>query len=104
MFLIIFWSILITITEVLITINKLYYILICQKGMGLGQSDYINRMITLSVITLSGFHCSTKYLSCVRVFILKIRLGLNRYQNPAKTKTVTENFRFRLLLRQSSHN
>ena len=25
----------------------------------LGQFDHINRMITLSVITLSGFHCYT---------------------------------------------
>ncbi len=28
-------------------------------GLGLGQSDHIIQMITLSVITLSGFHCTT---------------------------------------------
>ncbi len=33
-------------------------------GLGLGQCDHINRMITLSVITLSGFHCS---LQCYKV-------------------------------------
>jgi hypothetical protein len=27
--------------------------------MGLGQFDHINQMITLSVITLSDFHCRT---------------------------------------------
>jgi hypothetical protein len=26
--------------------------------LGLGQFDYINRMITLYVITLSGLHCT----------------------------------------------
>ena len=29
-------------------------------GLGLGQSDHIIRMITISVITLSGFHCIAK--------------------------------------------
>ena len=32
-------------------------------GMGLGQCDHINRMITLSMITLSGFHCTYIVLS-----------------------------------------
>ncbi len=27
-------------------------------GLGLCKTDNINRMITLSVITLSGFHCT----------------------------------------------
>jgi hypothetical protein len=27
-------------------------------GLGLGQIDHIIRLITISVITLSGFHCS----------------------------------------------
>ncbi len=29
------------------------------SDLGLGHFDNINRMITLSVITLSGFHCIT---------------------------------------------
>ncbi len=35
--------------------------------MGLGQCDHINRMITLSVITLSGFHCIILYLYTVKL-------------------------------------
>jgi hypothetical protein len=30
------------------------------SDLGPGQSDNISRMITLSVITLSGFHCTSK--------------------------------------------
>jgi hypothetical protein len=30
--------------------------------MGLDQCDHINQMITLSVITLSSFHCIFKYV------------------------------------------
>ncbi len=49
----------------LITINELSYILVYLIGLGLGQSDHIIQMITLSVITLSGFHCNrmTSYLN-----------------------------------------
>jgi hypothetical protein len=42
----------------LITITELFYVLIYHKGSGLGKFDHNNRMITLSVITLSGFHCN----------------------------------------------
>ena len=63
LFLVIFWSKMITVTVVLITINVLFSRLIYYKGMGLGQSDYINWMITLSVITLSGFYCTVSCLA-----------------------------------------
>ncbi len=34
--------------------------------VNLGQFDHINRMITLSVITLSGFHCSAYSLDVLK--------------------------------------
>jgi hypothetical protein len=42
LFLVIFWRKMITVTVVLITINVLFSRPIYYKGMGLGQSDYIN--------------------------------------------------------------
>jgi hypothetical protein len=45
----------ITISESLLELNTLLRVI---WGMAnLGQFDHINRMIALSVITLSGFHC-----------------------------------------------
>ncbi len=35
-------------------------------GLGLGKCDNINRMITLSVITLSSFHCTIKNCYCLK--------------------------------------
>jgi hypothetical protein len=43
----------------LITLNELFCVLFYWMGSGLGQCDHINRMITLSVITLTGLHCTT---------------------------------------------
>ena len=39
---------------------------------GLGQTDNINRMITLTVITLSGFYCTKHF---VKVNVKKIEPG-----------------------------
>ncbi len=48
-----FWSILIPITEVSITINKLHIPYLTASGLRLA-----NRMITLKVMAFSSFHCS----------------------------------------------
>ena len=41
-------------------INQIAY---SMSGLGLGHFDNINRMITISVITLSGFHCIMYFTS-----------------------------------------
>ncbi len=43
--------------QILITSTGLFYWYFNRSDLGLGQSDHINRMITLTVITLSGFYC-----------------------------------------------
>ncbi len=40
--------------------NTIKYLFCKKSDLGFGQCDHINRMITLSVITLSGFYCTTK--------------------------------------------
>jgi hypothetical protein len=44
--------------RILITLTGLFYWYFNRSDLGLGQSDHINRMITLTVITLSGFYCN----------------------------------------------
>ena len=55
----------------LIVLNKLFSELFHWKGLGLCQCDHINQMITLSVITLSGLHCTFKLLLKQIIFILQ---------------------------------
>ncbi len=45
---------------------------------GLRKCDHINQMITLTVITLSGFHCNSyfKKLSYSELFLKKDKKGL----------------------------
>ncbi len=43
--------------RILITLNGFFYYYSNRSDLGLEQSDHINRMITLTVITLSGFYC-----------------------------------------------
>jgi len=50
----------ITISEVMITITELFIYNYIKSDLGHGQFDNINRMITLSVITLCDFHCLIK--------------------------------------------
>jgi hypothetical protein len=50
----------ITISEVLITISKFFIQQFIEGDLGLGQFDNINRMLTLSMIALSGFYCIIK--------------------------------------------
>jgi hypothetical protein len=53
-----FWTKLITISEVMITLSELFIQNFIKSDLELGQFDNINQMITLSVITLSGLHCT----------------------------------------------
>ncbi len=43
--------------QILITLTGLFYWHFNMSDLGIGQSDHINQMITLTVITLSGFYC-----------------------------------------------
>jgi hypothetical protein len=47
------------INRILITLTGFFYWYLNRSDLGLERSDYINRMITLTVITLSGFYCIT---------------------------------------------
>ncbi len=42
----------------LISLSGFFYWHYNKSDLGLGQSDHINRMITLIVITISGFYCT----------------------------------------------
>ncbi len=41
-------------------------------GLGLGQIDHIIRLITISVITLSGFHCSRNIINIYCVVVVQV--------------------------------
>ena len=48
------------INRILITLSDFLYWSFNRGDLGLDQSDNINRMITLTAITLSGFYCTLK--------------------------------------------
>jgi hypothetical protein len=48
------------INRILITLTDFFYGYSNRSDLGLEQSDHINRMITLTVIALSGFYCIVK--------------------------------------------
>jgi hypothetical protein len=58
---------------------KMHYILILliKSYLGLAQPDQINWMLTLSVITLGGFHCSIIWLIKLSEIITLLRISLN---------------------------
>ncbi len=53
------------INRILITLTGFFYWYFNRSDLGLEQSDHINRMITLTVITLSGFYCILNYFKSV---------------------------------------
>ncbi len=64
----------------MITVSKCtHYILnvLIKSYLGLVQSDQINWMLTLSVITLGGFHCSIIWLIKLSEIITLLRISLN---------------------------
>jgi hypothetical protein len=50
--------------------KRIFLLLIWTYRTGLLECDNINQMITLSVITLSGFHCTLHYLRNREYFII----------------------------------
>ena len=51
------------INRIVITLTDFFYWSFNVSDLGLEQSDHINRMITLTVITLSGFYCTLRHLN-----------------------------------------
>ena len=56
------------INRIVITLTDFFYWYFDKSDSGLEQTDHINRMITLTVITLSGFYCIMKTLKNDRYF------------------------------------